>query len=124
MFSIRPELPTKDIIAALSARPDFKPGGDLDYWLVLGVWAPGEGAALYVTDDESTNSAEPERAESRGTWNGVDLFHYLLDGVYEPTCAALAATRLRCCEVMVLRRGFPPIFPPLRPIAAMYAGKA
>src|SRR5713226_2668959 len=35
--------------------------------------------------------------------------------------AALAATLERCAFVMVLRRRFPPIRPPLRPMADMYS---
>lgn len=66
-------------------RRDFESGGGLDYWLFFGIWAPGEGSALYVTEDDSMNSADPDNAESRGTWNGMDLFRYVLDGVYEPT---------------------------------------
>jgi hypothetical protein len=35
--------------------------------------------------------------------------------------AAFAAAFFRCAAVMVTNRRFPPICPPLRPIAAMYA---
>src|SRR5690242_20246066 len=52
-----------------------------------------------------------------------DSADYRFCAFFQRVLAALAATLERSVLVMVLSLRFPPIWPPLRPIAAMYADR-
>jgi hypothetical protein len=62
-----------------------------------------------------------ERNREHTPSNSLCLSDYVILDFFQRALAALVATFLRSLAVMVLRRRFPPILPPLRPISDMYS---